>query len=75
MYENGEEIRKRTVAFSKKGSVNKVYITIKDSYTWSKILERAWSQLSEHLQIPINELQNQFILDNKVPLWFWFLIF
>ncbi|MDP2090994.1 MAG: hypothetical protein Q8K30_05360 [Candidatus Gracilibacteria bacterium] len=68
MNKNGEEIRKRTVAFSKPGSHNKVFVTIKDHYTWQKIIERAWDKLSEHLQIPVNELQNEFTLDNKVNL-------
>ncbi|MDD2871718.1 MAG: hypothetical protein PHS49_07060 [Candidatus Gracilibacteria bacterium] len=68
MNENGEEIKTRTVAFIKPGSHNKVFVTIKDHYTWQKVLERSWKKLSEHLDIPINELQREFTLDNNVTL-------
>lgn len=68
MYENGEEILTRTVIFSQNDSGQKVFVTIKDHYTWEEVSSRAWAKMSELLDIPVIELQNDYSIEDKVHL-------
>lgn len=61
--------KNRTVAFKQRGSKNHVFVTIKDNFLDSVVVQRAWEKLSEHLTIPVNELKKDYIYINKIQLW------